>query len=165
MPAASNCRIGVSSTFYGLAERRAVCIIGTRSCRTTARSRGCLQPQEGKTMKHVTIKTIAVLSGFAAAALLAQSHEASAKNVTSCKGNSRQSVIDCCETLVKKRGYLPYWMKHAGKNCSSAAVCVPGGKPQPATFAAPAKKKCYIKYFGPTEKNGNGPTGKRGNTK
>jgi hypothetical protein len=72
----------------------------------------------------INVRTIAAASAFAAIsamAVVAQTGTASAKNVLSCDGTSRRSVIECCETLVQKKG-LPYWMVREGRNCQTATV-------------------------------------------
>lgn len=77
----------------------------------------------------INIRSIAAISAFAglsAMALVAQTGTASAKSVLSCDGTSRQSVIECCQTLVHKKG-MPYWMVREGRNCQTAkVVCISG---------------------------------------
>ena len=47
---------------------------------------------------------------------------ANAKNTLSCDGTSRQSVVECCETIVRENG-TPLWMKQTGRNCSTSTKC------------------------------------------
>ncbi len=63
--------------------------------------------------------TVAAISGIA---MLAQAGTASAKSVTSCEGSSRQSVIECCEVLVQRKG-MPLWMKQTGRSCRTSVKC------------------------------------------
>ena len=47
---------------------------------------------------------------------------ANARNTLSCEGTSRQSVVECCETIVRESG-TPLWMKQTGRNCSTSTKC------------------------------------------
>jgi hypothetical protein len=93
--------------------------------------------------------TVSAIAGFA---MLSQSGAASAKSVTHCEGASRQSVIECCETLVQRKG-KPLWMKQTGRNCSSSVVCKGGGKPTFTHVSAP--KLCMIKRVERDRDGGN----------
>ena len=87
--------------------------------------------------------TVAAISGIA---MMSQAGTASAKSVTSCEGTSRQSVIECCEVLVQRKG-MPMWMKQTGRNCSSSVVCTGGGgggKPTLTHVVAPKPKLCKV---------------------
>lgn len=99
----------------------------------------------------VSALTVSAIAGFA---MLAQSGSASAKSVTSCEGTDRRSVIECCETLVQRKG-LPMWMKQTGRNCSSATVCRGGGGKQPLTHAVAKTPRCWVKYV-PRDRDGGG---------
>lgn len=57
--------------------------------------------------------------------LFAASGTANARNVLKCDGADRWSVVECCETIVMKKG-LPLWMKQTGRNCESSVKCTRG---------------------------------------
>jgi hypothetical protein len=46
---------------------------------------------------------------------------AAARNILSCEGPSRQSVVECCERQVLRHG-LPMWMLQTGSNCRRMAT-------------------------------------------
>lgn len=87
----------------------------------------------------IAIASVLTVAGFA---VIAQSGAASAKNVLSCKGAGRQSLIECCETAVLKHG-LPMWMRQTGRNCQQVAVrCVGGSDDSALTHVV--KKRCFF---------------------
>lgn len=99
-----------------------------------------------------SFKTFAITSAFATLtglAMFAQSGAASAKGVLSCTGSDRQSVVECCENKVSRKG-MPMWMRESGLNCSSATMCGGGKKAgQQSLTAAVAVVKprlCSIRY-------------------
>jgi len=94
--------------------------------------------------RSIHIRSLVITSAFAAAslALFAHSGQAKAMNVLKCEGASRQSVVECCETIVMRKG-MPLWMKQTGRNCRAAARCVVSGNPQSTSIAAVAKR-CRI---------------------
>ena len=100
-------------------------------------------------MTNIASKTFLsafTVSAIAGIAMMSQAGTASAKSVTSCEGTSRQSVIECCETLVQRKG-MPMWMKQTGRNCSSFVVCTGGGgggKLALTHVAAPKPKLCKV---------------------
>ena len=103
-----------------------------------------------------TILSALTVSAIAGIAMMSQAGTASAKSVTSCEGGSRRSVIECCETLVQRKG-KPLWMKQTGRNCSSAVVCTGGGggKPTYTYVAAPKPKLCMVKRVDRDRDGGN----------
>lgn len=115
------------------------------------------------TIASKTFLSALAISALAGIAMFAQSSAASAKSVTSCEGTDRRSVIECCETLVQRKG-LPMWMKQTGRNCSSSTVCRGGNKPN--TAVAATTPRCWVKYV-PHDRDGGGnknPGKSRGNT-
>ena len=54
--------------------------------------------------------------------MFAAAGPANAKNTLSCEGTSRQSVVECCETIVRENG-TPLWMKQTGRNCTTSTRC------------------------------------------
>lgn len=64
----------------------------------------------------------ATMTMAASLAMLFNTGAASAKNVLKCDGSDRFSVVECCETIVMKKG-LPLWMKQTGRNCESIVKC------------------------------------------
>jgi hypothetical protein len=104
-------------------------------------------------------RSILSVSAFTAAvvfSILAQSGQASAaKGVKYCEGGSKRSVVECCETLVKKNG-TPIWMRQTGKNCATAVKCY---RP---TFAAGGKQRCKIAILKVRDGGGNKNPGGRG---
>ena len=100
-----------------------------------------------------SFKTLAITSAFATLsglAMFAQSGAASAKSVLSCTGADRQSVIDCCENKVSRKG-MPMWMRESGLNCSSATMCGGGKKKSgqqsfTAAVAVVKPRLCSIRY-------------------
>ena len=111
-------------------------------------------------MTNIASKTFLsafTVSAIAGIALMSQAGTASAKSVTSCEGTSRQSVIECCETLVQRKG-MPMWMKQTGRNCSSFVVCTGGGgggKLALTHVAAPKPKLCMVKRADRDRDGGN----------
>lgn len=103
--------------------------------------------------RSIHIRSLVITSAFAAAslALFAHSGQAKAMNVLKCEGASRQSVVECCETIVMRKG-MPLWMKQTGRNCMASARCVASGDPQSTSVAA-AKRHCRIYAF--IEDDGN----------
>lgn len=115
----------------------------------------------------LTIRSIlsaSAISALGAIALLAQTGNASAaKNVLSCDGTSRRSVIECCETLVRKNG-LPMWMKREGKNCrSQSLVCVT--KSSGITYNYSKKYCYYVRDDWNNNDKGNFDAGQKGGGK
>jgi hypothetical protein len=91
--------------------------------------------------------TLAAIAGLA---MFAQTGTASAKSVLSCEGDSRRSVVECCERIVQRKG-MPFWMKQTGANCAKSSVkcfSVSSG-----TTYLPDKRVCkvVIQNEGPTE--------------
>ena len=115
-------------------------------------------------MSTISLKTLAFAALLGCLALAAHTGQASAKSILSCKGSTRQSVIDCCEDLVRRKG-MPYWMRQHDLSCGSAAICS-GGKPNngPGIAAAVVKKKCYITRIG-KDSSDHTPTSKDGRKK
>ena len=111
-------------------------------------------------MTNIASKTFLsafTVSAIAGIAMMSQAGTASAKSVTSCEGTSRQSVIECCETLVQRKG-MPMWMKQTGRNCSSFVVCTGGGgggKLALTHVAAPKPKLCMVKRVDRDRDGGN----------
>ena len=108
----------------------------------------------------ISFRSIATASAFAivgAFAIAAQTGSASAaKNVLSCDGTSRQSVIECCETLVRQNG-LPTWLKRDGRSCRTASIqCTTKTY---GTAAVATKKVCKIVYS-PFEGGDKGRSGR-----
>ena len=104
-----------------------------------------------------TILSALTVSAIAGIAMMSQAGTASANSVTSCEGASRRSVIECCETLVQRKG-KPLWMKQTGRNCSSAVVCTGGGgggKLALTHVAAPKPKLCMVKRVDRDRDGGN----------
>lgn len=92
-------------------------------------------------------RNIAVASVFtvtAAAAMAAQTSVASAKNVLSCDSGDRRSVIECCESIVQRKG-LPLWMKQTGRNCSSVVKCSASSQSFRASANFAPVRRCYVK--------------------
>jgi hypothetical protein len=90
------------------------------------------------------------VSAVAGLAMMATAGPASAKKVQSCEGTDRRSVIECCETIVARKG-LPNWMIQTGRNCSSATACK-GGR-QTLTHAV-APRLCQVVYIPPNKRDG-----------
>lgn len=120
-------------------------------------------------LKSLTLRAALPASALAAIATLAlmpQSSPASAREILSCKGSSRQSVVECCQREVLKKGQ-PIWMREAGGSCHSMVVKCKGG-----TFtAASAPNYCVSMLYsqrgkgdptrgGGRSPNGNGTAGK-----
>ncbi len=110
-----------------------------------------------------SVRTFAITSAFATLsglAMFAQSGAASAKSVLSCTGADRQSVIECCENKVSRKG-MPMWMRESGLNCSSATMCGGGKKAgkQSLTAAVAVKKPrlCAIRYTWNDDSTDNNP--------
>lgn len=105
--------------------------------------------------RSIHIRSLVITSAFATAslALFAYSGPAKAMNVLKCEGASRQSVVECCETIVMRKG-MPLWMKQTGRNCMASARCVASGDPQSTSIAAVAKRHCRIYAFNEDEGNG-----------
>ncbi|MCB1379893.1 MAG: hypothetical protein KDK89_16225 [Alphaproteobacteria bacterium] len=69
-------------------------------------------------------RMIAAAAGLAAVsglAMFSQTASASASNVLSCEGSDRRSVVECCQTLLLKKG-PPLWMRQTAKNCTTVTV-------------------------------------------
>ena len=119
-----------------------------------------------RNMTNITSKILFstfAISTIAGIAMLAQTSGAAARSVTSCEGSSRQSVVECCEVLVQRKG-MPLWMKQTGRNCSSAAKCVSTGGGRNPTYGAtvaPAKPKlCKIVRINTDDREGGGDGGR-----
>ena len=67
----------------------------------------------------IAFASAAIVTGIG---MFAVSGTANAKNTLSCEGTSRQSVVECCETIVRENG-TPLWMKQTGRNCSTSTKC------------------------------------------
>lgn len=105
------------------------------------------------TIASKTFLSALAVSAIAGIAMMAQTGSASARSVTSCEGTDRRSVIECCQTLVKRKG-MPMWMKQSGRNCSTSTVCRAGGSGnQPTTHAVAPVNKCWVKYI-PRDRDG-----------
>jgi hypothetical protein len=127
------------------------------------------QQERNMTNALAMISTRSALSAFAVSAiaglaLMAQTGSASAKSVLSCEAGSMRSVIECCETIVKRKG-LPMWMKQSGRNCSSSAVCRGRASGRtPVTHAVAPARICRIAIQYPQDRtNGGNPNTGRGN--
>lgn len=69
------------------------------------------------------------------------SQVAEAKNVLSCEGPVRQSVIVCCQAIVREQG-MPDWMKNGRITCPIVVSCGPQGAGQycRAQYRVPASE-------------------------
>ena len=106
------------------------------------------------------ISAVSALAVTAFVAIAASSGQASAaKTVSFCQGAGRQSVRECCETMVKRNG-LPMWMRQTGRNCTSARiVCRGGGNGPTFGIAAAAPRICKYVVIRLREGGGNQPKG------
>jgi len=106
--------------------------------------------------QSLNLRNIAAASAVAAfVAVAASSGQASAAiDVRYCEGGSRQSVRECCETLVKRNG-LPMWMRQTGRNCVSARIVCRGGNGPTFGTAAAAPKICRYVVIRLREGGGN----------
>lgn len=90
------------------------------------------------------LASMLTVTGFAIAV---QSGTASARSVLSCEGGGRQSLIECCEIEVLKKG-LPLWMRQSGRNCATARVRCVSGHNDPASSANSVRKRCvYVAEY------------------
>jgi hypothetical protein len=88
----------------------------------------------------IAVASVLTVTGFA---MVAQSGAANAKNVLSCDGGGRQSIVECCETIVLKKG-LPMWMRQTGRNCATIGVICAGGNHDTSFAAAAVKRRCWV---------------------
>lgn len=94
-------------------------------------------------MKSLAIRatlTATALAALAGLAIVSQTGAASARDILSCEGGSRRSVVECCERQVMKKG-LPIWMRQTGANCQSLSIrCTSGASGSSLTHAS--KRLC-----------------------
>ncbi len=90
------------------------------------------------------LASMLTVTGFAIAA---QSGTASARSILNCEGGGRQSLTECCEVEVLKKG-LPLWMRQTGRNCSTARMRCVSSPNDPASTASPVRKRCvYVAEY------------------
>jgi hypothetical protein len=111
-------------------------------------------------MKMQNVTTIFGISAAAALTLAASvslfSGAAQAgvtSDLLSCKSNSKQQAINCCEKILdyKKR---PYWMPVGSGNCAAVVKCVGSGKLARASYVA--RPRCYVSIPVQDEQGGGG---------
>jgi hypothetical protein len=120
-----------------------------------------------KTLNVLSLSSLALLGAMFALPVISSDANASATSqLMRCQFNTKQKVVDCCQRVLRDER-KPQWMKATGGNCSSAAVCVPGGRQGRAALSfasAKPKPKCFIKIRHNDEptKGGEGIDSSRG---
>jgi hypothetical protein len=88
---------------------------------------GPVRAEEVLVMKlHRNHVSPSLLAGALAIAfgLVLPNVSAQARNVARCEGPQRQSVVNCCEAIVRAEG-LPFWMESNYLTCRLVVSCAP----------------------------------------
>jgi hypothetical protein len=86
-------------------------------------------------MSHPLNVSTAVCAASIIGALALWNSPAIAKSVTSCNGDTRASVVACCEKIVTQNG-MPGWMSRTDLSCHAVVSC---------SLKKKSDERCYVK--------------------
>jgi hypothetical protein len=90
--------------------------------------------------------------------LLSGAQASTTTRLLSCQANSRQQVIDCCESVLRTE-QRPYWMVSGRNGCTAAVACSGRGNYGTKALSAAlvkAPKRCAM-YIPGIEEKSNDP--------
>jgi hypothetical protein len=96
------------------------------------------------TRNVIAAATVAVIAGLAFTAPTASA--ATYDNLNKCHFATKERVIKCCETIIRKKG-KPWWFVETNSNCNTAAVCR-----RKVTVTHVSKPRCYVQVKFPEAK-------------
>jgi hypothetical protein len=108
------------------------------------------------------LKSVLCISTFASLIalpmMLSGAQASTTTRLLSCQANSRQQVIDCCESVLRTE-QRPYWMVNGRNGCTAAVACSGRGNYNSKALSAAlvkAPKRCAM-YIPSIEQKSNNP--------
>jgi hypothetical protein len=97
----------------------------------------------------IAAAAIAVVAGIAFTSSSASA--ATYDNLNKCHFATKEKVIKCCETIIRKKG-RPLWFRETSSNCSTVVVCR-----RSTAITHVAKPRCYVQRKFPESKSVTAP--------